>query len=627
MFLSRLQRAILLIGTPMAQRLNVFTPLMTMKGRLWLQAGVIAAAILAIYAPVLHGDWIGDDKTDITTNAIIQSPTGLSDIWFKPGSLEDYYPIKASVQWGQWHLWHMDTVGYHFTNIFLHLINALLVWRFLGKFRLKFAWLGGLLFAIHPVNVESVAWIAELKNTLSLPFFLLAMIAWIDYDKDGKQRNYLLSVAFFFITMLCKTSAMMFPFVILLYAWWGRGEINRRDLYASVPFFVISLVLGLATLWSETWYLQVHHQEGHFVQLGWVSRFALAGLSLAFYLSKSICPVNLSFTYSRWIIEPPSVEQFLPWIIFCAAALWFWFERASWGKHALLGLGFFALQLTPVLGFVVASYMNVSWVMDHFLYLPIIGIIGLLMAGLEAIDKRALSRGHYYVMGVTAVIMGLLTVSSRAYAAIFTDPITLCASVIEHNPDSRFAHRELGSELLQRGRIDEAIEQYQKALEIDSDLDKSHGDLGLALSIKGRLDEAISQFQKALELNPHMADVRNNLGIALSRKGQWNEAITQFQEVLKTNPTIADTYNNLGIALSNQGQLDQAMEQYQKALQINPNDSKFHYNLGNTLFKKGLWDEAIIQFQQVMRLDPSNTTAQSNLTKAQAMSRQTPDSK
>jgi hypothetical protein len=152
-----------------------------------------------------------------------QSPTGLWSIWFEPGSQLDYYPIKASVQWLQWHLWGMDTLGYHLTNVVLHILSALLVWRLLSKFGLRLAWLGGLIFAIHPVQVESVAWIAELKNTLSLPPFLLAMCAWIDYEERGKAKDYFLALGLFLVAMLCKLTVVLFPLVILLYAWWRRG--------------------------------------------------------------------------------------------------------------------------------------------------------------------------------------------------------------------------------------------------------------------------------------------------------------------------------------------------------------------------------------------------------------------
>jgi hypothetical protein len=309
----------------MAQRSNVFTPVMTVKGRVWLQVGVIAAAVFAIYAPVLHGDWLWDDNIDITDNAITQSPTGLWNIWFEPGSQLDYYPIKASVQWVQWHLWGMDTFGYHLTNVLLHIIGSLLVWGLFSKLGLKFAWLGGLLFAIHPANVESVAWIAELKNTLSLPPFLLAMIAWIDYDKNGKQSDYFLSLACFLIAMLCKTTMVMFPFVILLYAWWKRGRITWNSVRVSGPFFAVSLVFGVVTLVCGNWFVQEYHKT---VPLSWnggvLNRLALAGFSVSFYFFKCLWPVGLLPIYPQYSFDSLSPLQFVPWLAMAGVAWGCW---------------------------------------------------------------------------------------------------------------------------------------------------------------------------------------------------------------------------------------------------------------------------------------------------------------
>jgi uncharacterized membrane protein YeaQ/YmgE (transglycosylase-associated protein family) len=214
-----------------------------------LQALVIAAAVLWIYQPVLHGDWLWDDDILVTDNAVVHDPSGLWKIWFDPGSMIDYQPLKVSVSWLQWQLWGNDTLGYHLTNVLLHIVGALLAWRLLSKFGLRLAWLGGLIFAIHPVQVESVAWIAELKNTLSLPLFLLAMCAWIDYDECGKSKDYFLALGLFLAAMLCKPTMVMFPMVILVHAWWKRGRIRWNDVQASAPFFVVSLALGLATLW------------------------------------------------------------------------------------------------------------------------------------------------------------------------------------------------------------------------------------------------------------------------------------------------------------------------------------------------------------------------------------------
>jgi hypothetical protein len=361
------------------------------KTALWifvLKIAVILAAGFFIYGPALPGDWLLDDVNNITQNTLLRDTTGLWKIWFVPGSFIEYYPLEQSVEWIEWHLFGNDTLGYHFLNLALHLVNALLVWRLLAKLQLRLAWLGGLLFAVHPAMVESVAWISELKNTLSLAPFLLALIAWLDYQRHRRSRDYVLVLAFFLVAMLCKISMAPFPIVILLHAWWRRGRIAWSDLKASLPFFAISFALGELSLHVGSWFQQHNMVLEPVLMGGLFSRLACAGLTLSQYLFTSLCPFDPMPVYPRWNIDPPSLLQFLPWPISIVFLTWFWRRRQSWGRHVLMGLGFFVLNLLPFLGFKAVSYMSFTWVMDHFLYLPILGLIALAVAALEQIDRR-----------------------------------------------------------------------------------------------------------------------------------------------------------------------------------------------------------------------------------------------
>jgi protein O-mannosyl-transferase len=240
-----------------------------------LRVGLIFAAVAWIYSPVFHGGWLWDDDVLITGNLLVHHPVGLWKIWFDPGRLIDYFPLSVSVEWIEWHLWGDNTLGYHLVSIGLHAVNSLLVWNLLSKLGLRLAWLGGLIFALHPVMVESVAWISEIKNTLSLMPFLLAVSAYLRYEEQGRRLDYLLALALFLIAMLCKTSMVMFPVVLLLYAWWKRRRIGWGDLKRSAPFFVVSLVLGLVTIW----FLYQHALGPKPIAVGGpFSRLALAGL-------------------------------------------------------------------------------------------------------------------------------------------------------------------------------------------------------------------------------------------------------------------------------------------------------------------------------------------------------------
>jgi tetratricopeptide (TPR) repeat protein len=574
------------------------------------QVLVIAAAVLWIYWPALHGGWLWDDDQLVTENAIMHDPSGLWKIWFAPGSLVDYQPLKVSVVWLQWQLWGADTLGYHLTNVFLHIVGALLVWRLLGKFHLRLAWLGGLIFAIHPIQVESVAWIAELKNTLSLPPFLLAMCFWIDYEERGKSKDYHLALGLFLAAMLCKATMVMFPVVILLYAWWKRGRIGWHDAKASAPFFVVSLTLGLVTVW----FLQ-HNSIGEDpVPMGGLfSRLACAGLSLSFYVSKCFLPVELIPIYPHWVVDPPTLTQFLPWPVLAAVIYWLWTKRESWGRYALLGLGFFLINLAPFLGFNAASYMAFTWVMDHLLYIPIIGLIGLVVAALGRMEIQLPASFRFYGIGLVIVVLALLAFQSRGDAKMYLNSETLWTRELKYNPEAYLGHNNLGKTLLEQGRLAEAMEQFEEVLRINPDYAVAHNNLGNVLRQTGRLPEAIEQYRQALRTSPDNTAMHFNLGSVLLQTGRVPEAIEQYRQALRISPDYAPIRYNLGNVLLQSGQLPEAIEQYRQALRINPDYAEAHKNLGLALFQTGQASEAIEQFEQALQLNPDDADACYNL--------------
>jgi lipoprotein NlpI len=527
--------------TPSAPQQEISPPAPAARGRRWLNllpTLAIIAAVFFIYAPVLHGDWLWDDDLDITGNAITQSPTGWWTIWFDPGSQLDYYPIKASVQWVQWHLWGRDPLGYHLTNIGLHIVGSLLVWKLLSKLGLKFAWLGGLIFAVHPVNVESVAWIAELKNTLSLPPLLIAMCAWIDYDARGRRQDYFLALGFFLVAMLCKTAVVMFPVIILLYAWWKRRKISWGDLRASLPFFAVSLLLGWVTLDCESWCAQRHQQPVTAVDIGGLlPRLALGGLSLSSYFLKCFLPIGLMPVYPKWTVNPPSPGQLMPWVFLAGLFAWIWRNRAGWGRHALFGLGFFVINLAPFLGFKEAAYMHFTWVMDHFLYLPIIGLIGLAMAALG--QPRLPAPLRRWSVGALALVVLILAWGSRAYAGIFVNQEALWTYTLRHNPDAVPARNNLGLIKVLQGRLPDAMEDFQRAVELDPDYVPALINRGHLRQQMGDNEGAITDLNRALMLNPSSSQACLNRGLARQSIGDFDGAISdlsRFATLLPQDP-------------------------------------------------------------------------------------------
>ncbi len=620
----------------------------TISWKVLLQIGVIIVAAFLIYWPALRGDWQWDDDRYITDNYLLRTLSGLGKIWLEPGVTLDYYPVSATVQWMQWQLWGLHTLGYHLTNVWLHIVGSLLVWRLLSKFKLRLAWLGGLLFAIHPVQVESVAWIAELKNTLSLPLLVAAMIRWIDYDERKKAQDYWLALALFVIAMLCKLSVVLLPLVLLLYAWWKRGRIGASDVKASAPFFAAALSVGLVTVLGGMWDQQFNHQPPDFYPPGGIwGRIVLAGQAAVFYFSKVFLPVDLLPIYPLWPVDYTSPLAYLPWLILAVVISWLWSKRKSWGRHGLLGLGFFLINLAPCPGFLPAPNMGYAWVMDHFLYLPIIGLVGLVVAALGQLGERIAAPLRLGAIGVVALIAVALAWESRGYAGLYVNQQTLWSYTLQQNPQAWLAHNNLGLVLKQAGRLPEAIdqfklalkidpgcaqaqvnlgtvlmqmgdgpqaiEQYEQALKMKPDFKEGYNDLGLALHRTGRAQEAIEQYERALKISPDFAEAHNNLGIAFLESGRAQEAAEQFEEAVRINPDYAEAHGNLGNALLALDRTPEAMDQYEQALQIKPDFAEAHYNLGMALMQTGRTSEALDQYEQALQINPDYFDAHLNL--------------
>jgi len=579
-----------------------------------IQATTIAVAVFWVFWPALHGDWIWDDNIYFAENPLMHDPGRLWKAWFEPGSFIEYYPIEQTIQWIQWLLWHNETFGYHLTNVLLHIANALLVWRLLSKLGLRLAWLGGFIFAIHPVQVESVAWIVEFKNTLSLLPFLLAMCFYIDYDEQKKSRDYYWAVGLFLVAMLCKPTMVMFPVIILLYAWWKRNRVREKDLKASAPFFAISLAVGLLTLHVGTRYLQLNHAHISEVAVGgFLSRLALAGASLAFYFSKCFLPVGLLPMYPKWTIDPPSPLQFLPWLILAGILYGLWMKRASWGRHVLLGLGFFFVIIAPFIGFKTISYMAFTWVMDHFLYIPIIGLIGLAVAGLQQIRERLPGSARFFLMIIMMAVMALMAWESHQYAGNYLNEETFWTDTLRYNPDAWAAHQNLGTVLFKKGQIAKAMEQFEQTINLAPDYVNAYYSLGIALLKFNHVSEARQQFEQALKVDPDYAELHNSLGNLLVREGESADALQQFKQAIALNPDYLEAHRNLGVALFKAKQIPAAIEQFQQVVRIDPYDAPARQNLGCALELAGQIREAATQYELAIRLNPNLAEAHNSL--------------
>ena len=582
---------------------------------------LIAWAGWFVYAPVLHGNWLWDDDRYITQNLQISGQDGLAKIWLEPVDV-NYFPVTSTVQWVQWRMWKDHTFGYHVTNVALHVVSALLLWRLLSRIGVRCAWLGGLLWVVHPLAVESVAWISELKNTLSLPFLLLAAIAFVEFD-DGRGTAfprrpvwYALSLGFFILAMLSKSLVVMFPAALLLYCGWKRGKITAADVRTSAPFFAVSLVLGVVTLVFE--YKAIG--AGGAALGGPLSRLACAGLAIAFYVWKTVLPFGLLPIYPRWTVNPPTAAEFAPWLVLGALLWLFWQKRATWGRHALLGAGFFLLNLAPVLGLVPMAYQRISWVADHFAYTALVGAVGLAAAGMGMLQSGLFRGDSRPILAGAATLCALLAVQSRSYAGIYKDEKTLWTFTLQHNPDAWMAHVNLGVELMKEGDAPAALGQFTEAVRLDPASPEAHTNRGIALANLNRLPEAVSEAEEAVRLAPDFGPGRAKLGEirvraadaffnqanALAQSSRWDEAAAQYERALELRPDFPEAQANLGNALFSLHRLPEAVEHYRAALRLKADYADAHYNLGIALQALGQTEDAASQFEQAGRPRPES---------------------
>ena len=532
-----------------------------------LQGALIFLACLWIYTPVYHGEWLWDDDYLITANPAMRSVDGLWRLWFAP-STADFLPLTLSFLWMQWQFFGMDPTGYHIVSILLHALGACFLWMLLVRTKISGAWLAAMLFAVHPLCVESVSWVAEQKNTFSLPFFLLAAFFYVTFDQRESRKAYIFALLSFLAAMLSKSSVVMFPFLILLYAWWQRGTISRRDILRSAPFFLVSLALGMVTL-----LFQLHRAIGNEpIPIGGVdSRLAIAGMGTLFYLTKIFWPFGLLPIYPQWDANPPHPCHFAAWIPLIAAGVLFWMNRTSWGRHALMAFGFYFITLLPVLGFIAMSYMRVGWVSDHFVYIPMIGILTLIAStSTHLATKLQANVRNAAWLGIAASLGGLL-VQSHSYAAIWANEDVLWLHTLKYNESCWQAHNRIGSREFNRGNHAIALTHFERATALRPDLAETQNNLGSGLLAARDTKAATSRFREALRLSPDILAIQSNLGRALLLDGQNNEAISIYSDLLKKAPAQAEFHCNLGITLFNAGRTDEAIASFKKALEIDPN--------------------------------------------------------
>jgi tetratricopeptide (TPR) repeat protein len=560
---------------------------------------LLCGATLIAYWPSLNGSFVWDDSGHVTKPAL-QSLHGLWRIWFDLGATQQYYPLLHSAFWMEHLLWGDAVPGYHVVNVALHALAACLVVEIVRRLELPGAALAGFVFALHPICVESVAWISEQKNTLSAVFCLAAALVYLGFDKTRRKPQYLLATALFVAALLSKTVTATLPAALLVILWWkNAGKIRwKSDILPLVPWFAAGAGAGLFTAWVEK---TIIGAQGEDFALTLSQRFLLAGRAICFYAGKLIWPANLMFTYPHWTINPAEWWQYLfpAGVIGAAFGLWL-IARANRGP--LAGFLIFIGTLFPVLGFQNVYPFRYSYVADHFQYLACLGIIIPAAYALTRLPGKA--GGACAVLLV--IIFGILT---WRQSATYADAETLYRDTLAKNPDSWMAHNQLGNVLVVTGRASEAIPEYEAALRLRPDIAEPHLSHGVALfrSDPSKTSEAIAEFETALRINPKWAEAHVDLGNVLMHvPGRIPDATAEYEASLRLEPDLASAHNGLGNALAQTpGRIAEAIAQYEEALRINPDYLEAHINLANQLARiPGRVQDAIAHYEAALRIRP-----------------------
>jgi tetratricopeptide (TPR) repeat protein len=626
---------------------------------------LLAALVLTAYAPVLHNGFIWDDDSYIEQNVQLRSLHGLGRIWFDPLNAEpQYYPLTHTTLWIEYQLWGARPFGYHLDNLLLHLAGSLLLWRILLMLRIPGAYLVALIFAVHPIQVESVAWATERKNVLSGVFYFLSLWSYLhtrwvflprpvlrerlkvptrsragvrvlrerpgsiatpsspeEQKNSSNGRWYALSLLFFLAALLSKSVTSTLPAVILLLIWWKRDRIRAGDVAPLLPMFLAALAMGCLTGWMEKHVVGAIGPD--FDWLTPLDRLCIAGRALWFYLAKLILPLRLTFIYPRWQIDPRDH----PWqLLFPLSALLgllaLWLLRRRVGRGPLAASLFFTGTLFPALGFMNVFPMRYSFVADHFQYLACIGPIALAVA--VALRFR--------IAVLFFAVVPALCVLSNLQSRIYFDRATLWRDTLAKNPDSTMAHNNYAVELRNSGDIQAAKSQFRAAMDLNPDAADWVG-LGQCFAAQGDYQTARDMYLKALAKTPYSSETvlrrlragnEFHLGTAYQALAAHApnpalaheyrlQAIDAYQQAIHLFPQYEDPRLNLAGVLIDEGRIPEAIDQCQFILNNDPNDVATLNMLGTACYAQHRLDEAQAQFEKALRLDPQNVNALSTL--------------
>ena len=612
----------------------------------------LAVACLAAYWPAMQGQFIWDDDYYVVNNTALRTFEGIQDIWLgilspRTYPAPQYYPMTFTSLWLDYRIWGLNPVGYHVTNLVLHVLCSWTLWVVLRKLTVPGAAAAAFVFALHPINVESVAWITERKNVLSGLFCLLSLLVYLRYgglDSEappaGAQpatdepkdyelalpaepwKVYALSLLLFVLAILSKTVTATLPAAILVITWWKRGRIRlKEDVTPLLPFFAIGLAMSVFTGWMERNVVGAMGADWDYTLL---QRLLIAGQAVWFYVGKLFAPVGLSFMYEKWVIDASSGLAWLAVLgvvaaLFAAAAV----TRFCRGPLSVLLL--FGGTLLPALSFINFLPMRYSLVANHFVYLPAMALI----AGACALATKAIGRREVG-MAIATVVCVALGVLTFRHAGIYVGPETIWRDTVARSPNSWMAHNNLGELLLRKGALDEAEQHLDRALQLRKNHVEAPLNLGRIALKRGNRADAERLFQVSIDnamtvqrldssvagrpiLRRSYAQPMIDLAALKLEANDLASAETLYRRAVEQDPLNAIALTGLGETLRLRGRVAEALELQAQANELDPDSVQVRINLGSALLEAGQLNEALLAWTTVLQQDPNNAQAANNI--------------
>jgi tetratricopeptide (TPR) repeat protein len=591
-------------------------------------AAVLAAVIFLVFSPSLRNGFVKwDDDVNFLFNPYYRGLGWTQLRWmFTTFHMGPYQPLSWLTLGLDYRLWGMDARGYHLTSLLIHAANGVLLYFLARRLMISAAApeeradpvrydlaaaFAALVFAVHPLRVESVAWVTERRDVLSGFFFLAAILIYVRAaEMPAKKWRWLCAaLAAFVLALLSKAIVVTLPVVLLLLDVYPLKRLSRpwlspenaAVLREKIPFFLLSAAFGPLGLWGQKISAEMRPLESY----GLAARLAQAFYGMALYLSKTVLPIRLLPLYELPKHLDPLAAPFIVAAVLVVFVKSVAFAlRKKWPAAWIAWLYFF-VTLAPVLGVVQFGAQIAA---DRYTYLPSMGLAVLAGGVLLALMRK--NRASLFIAGLVVASLGVLT---WRQSRVWHDTESLWSHALSVDPKIISAHNNLGLELVAQGRVQEGVRHYEEALSIDSDSADAHNNLGKALELLGRRPEAVLHYREALRINPHYGHAYNNLGSALMSLGQTEQAIAVFQEALAMDPKDSMAQNNWGDALAGVRRFDEALAHYREALRLKPDFPEAHNNMGVAFSLMGRPDDAIASFREAMKIDPNYATAAHNL--------------